>query len=214
MTNHYLRAMLQSRPAVYLSYWFFQGMLYMDLRECLVKCSIDMLLMLVFRYILGVPFYLGFLIAHTLNMLFNGHYYALRRHMGLGENDAEQFIGHIERLKKRIETKSTLLAAAAFGSLSGNLYRPTSDIDIRFVPKNSLMAFFCVCLFALSERVRAFITGFPLDLYVFDLDDLGSKMNPKEPPIVFHDPKGLLASRYGTTVQASEFITRFKATHV
>ena len=197
-----------------MSYWVFQGMLYMDYREILLKLFVDIVLFFFFYYVLILPFYISFLIAHTLNMFFNGHYFAMRRHMGLGENDPEQFINHIDGLRKRIADKPYILAAAAYGSLSSNIYRPTSDIDIRFVPFDDNLSFFKTCFFAFFERTRALFMKFPLDLYVFDILVIQKKMNPKEAPIIFYDPENALGHNYPRTVQVKDFISKFKSTYV
>ena len=214
ISNQLLKQIIQSRIGTYISYWVFQGMLYMDYREVLSKFFIDIILIVFLYYLFTVPLYISFLIAHTLNMLFNGHYFAMRRHMGLGQNNPKHFINYIEGLQKRIENKPYIMAAAAYGSLSNNIYRPTSDIDIRFVPWNNSLSFFKVCFFALSERARALLVKFPLDLYVFDILEIDKKMNPKEPPIIFHDPKNILKHKYDRTVQVNDFIVKFKSTYV
>lgn len=185
----------------------------MDYRESAIKLVVNIVLIFFF-YLLGVPLSLSFVTAHTLNMLLNGHYYAMRRHMGLGKNDPEKFIAYIEKLHKRIQNKPYLLATAAYGSLSKNIYRPTSDIDIRLIPRCSQLSFIKACIFALTERVRAFIMHFPLDLYVFDLADIDNKIKPKEPPIIFYDPEQIISQKYAEIIMAIDFIKRFRSTYV
>jgi len=189
-------------------------MLYMDIRETGLKCSIDALIICLLYFVFSVNLFIGFAIIHTFNMFFNGHFFAMRRHMGLGENDPRRFITYIEKLRNRIRLKPYVAAAAAYGSLSKNIYRPTSDIDIRIVPGERCLDFFQTCLFALSERSRAFLSGFPLDLYVFDAKTLQKKMDSRETPIVFYDSGRIFAEIYLERVRAEEFFQAFRTTHV
>jgi hypothetical protein len=55
---------------------------------------------------------------------------------------------------------------------------------------------------------------FPIDLYVFDIAKIDKKMNPKEPPIIFYDPKNMLRRKYYKILQADDFIVKFKSTYV
>jgi predicted nucleotidyltransferase len=214
VSNQLLGRIIQSKPGTYISYWIFQGMLYMDYREVVSKLLIDIILSFFIYYISKVPLSISFLIAHTFNMFFNGHYFAMRRHMGLGKTNPKYFINYTEKLQERVKNNPHILAAAAYGSLSNNVFRPTSDIDIRFIPYNNTSSFFRVCFFAFFERARALLMKFPLDLYVFDIAKIDKKMNPKEPPIIFHDPKNMLRRKYDKILQADDFIVKFKSTYI
>lgn len=189
-------------------------MLYADYREILLKCLLDSALTYLFVAILGGPFILSFIAAHTLNMVFNGHIIAMRRHMGNGANNPAKFIDYIGKFDERVRSKPYIRAVAAFGSLTRGLYRPTSDIDVRIVPMKGQLSFFRACLFALTERTRAILSGFPLDLYVFCETDLKRKTNPAETPMVFHDPQGWLEQSYQNVVSAGQIIASFKVKYV
>lgn len=214
ISNRLVIKILQSRLMTYLSYWVFQGMLYMDTRETLIKLFIDAVLFLILYLSLNIPAIISLILAHTCNMFFNGHFFAMRRHLGLGSNSSEQFVNYIETFQKRIKQNKRIMGAAAYGSLSKNIYRPTSDIDIRFVPYPGNFHFISVCLFALSERMRAFFNRFPLDLYVFDNTTIDNKMSRDENPIIFHDPECLLFNKYDERVDIDCFLRRFRARYV
>lgn len=188
-------------------------MLYMDIREAILKCALDVLLICVQYFVFTLNPGIAFVIAHTFNMFFNGHFFALERHAGVGKNNPYGFINYVEDLKPRLESKSYISAAAAYGSLSRNVYSPTSDLDLRIVPKSQSVCFFRSCIFAFFERFRAFLCGFPIDLYVFDARTLKIKMDPKEIPIVFFDGAGILKEIYPEGIQAEEFFQVFKSTH-
>jgi predicted nucleotidyltransferase len=158
--------------------------------------------------------FIAFFMAHTLNMFFNGHFFAMQRHMGFGANDPGSFITYVESLKKRIESKPYIAGSAAYGSFSKNVFRPTSDIDIRIIPTRLFGSFLLASFFAFCERVRAFFSGFPLDLYVFDAQVLQKKMNPKEAPVIFSDSQNILGNMYRDTVQPDNFFRTFRKTYV
>lgn len=214
VSNRVLSQILRSKLGIIVSYWIFQGMLYADYREVLFKLVLDAALTALLSAILDAPVYLSLSVAHTLNMLFNGHVIAMRRHMGLGINDPARFLAYIESFGDRVKNKPYILGAAAYGSLTRNAYRPTSDIDVRIVPKDDIVSFYCACVFTLAERSRAFLYSFPLDIYVFDVSMLKTKMSLEEAPMVFHDPENVLENSYKKVIDAAKVIAAFRAVHV
>jgi predicted nucleotidyltransferase len=147
-------------------------------------------------------------------MLLNGHIISMRRHMGLGANNPVSFIAYIEKFDERVRNKAYIRAVAAFGSLTRGSYGPTSDIDVRIVPLEDHISFFRACMFAMTERTRAVLSGFPLDLYVFDIGTLQKKMRLDEIPMVLCDPHGLIEQTYQKVISSSQFITSFKVKYV
>jgi hypothetical protein len=211
--NVYVARFLQSKAGVLLSYWLCQGMLYMDIRETVFKIGLDILLTTLF-WSWGAPFLLAVILAHTVNMLVNGHFFAMRSHMGLGKIEPVAFIAYIEKLHSRIRRQPFLLGAAAYGSLSRNLFKPTSDLDIRVFPRKGFLSWPKAVLWVFIERFRALINYFPLDMYAFDFDSIDAKMKADEPPIIFLDPEGHIARKYDNHVKFGEFSVNFKAKHL
>ncbi|HFD31572.1 MAG TPA: hypothetical protein ENJ28_02500, partial [Gammaproteobacteria bacterium] len=154
--------------------------------------------------------FLSLFIAHTVNWIINGQPVALLMHLDIGSNNAEHFISYIEKLEKRIKTKKYLAACASYGSLSVGNYNPKSDIDIRVIMKEDLWSKIRTANFCFIERVRAFLVFFPLDLYAFTLDEVQRKMNPKEPPVLFYDPSGILKETYGHLIDFKDFDANFR----
>jgi hypothetical protein len=209
----HLAGLLQSVPGVLLSYWLFQGMLYMDSRERIFKIVVDILLMVLF-WSFGVPLLMAIILAHTVNMLINGHCFAMLSHMGVGATEPAEFIGYVERLHGRIQRQRFLFGAAVYGSLSKNIFRATSDIDIRVFPGKGFLCWLKAVFWVFTERFRALINSFPLDLYAFDFDIIDAKMKADEPPIIFFDPQGDIAGKYCNHVQFGDFLHYFKAKHL
>jgi hypothetical protein len=211
--NNIIASLLQSKTGIILSYWMFQGILYMDNREIIFKITIDILLLMIFYYA-GIPFILAIFFAHTVNMFINGHVIAMRRHMGLGKTSPDNFIGNIEKLHERLQRQRFLLGAAAYGSLSKNLFKATSDIDIRVFPRQGRLNWLKAVFWVFTQRFRALINIFPLDIYAFDLDNIDAKMKADEPPIIFYDPQGELAGKYRHHIQFGDFLHDFKAKYL
>jgi hypothetical protein len=174
-------------------HWVFQGLLYMDLTERRFKLMLDVILTVVGGIILSrwLPWPLGgliaFLIAHTLNFLFNAQLWVVLKHYGLVSHTYETFENYTRDIAKRINAEPSLMYAAVYGSRVRAAWRPSSDLDIRLVRgygwKNGVRA----CSFVLIERTRAFWRGFPLDIYVLDSFVPLSRLRADEPPLVLLD---------------------------
>lgn len=214
--NPLLVEFFQSRLGRIFSNWVLQGMLYMNKIEIAYKLALDLLFtLLIVLFVLGgdslLDWLFALMIAHTLNWILNGQPVALLMHIDIGKNNANKFISYIENLEKRIVNKDYLAACAAYGSLSVGNYKPTSDIDIRVILKKDLISQLLAAHFCFIERVKAFLAGFPLDLYAFTLEEAQVKMSPKEPPIVFLDPEGQLRKIYPELIEFKDFQEHFRA---
>ncbi|HFD79162.1 MAG TPA: nucleotidyltransferase domain-containing protein [Gammaproteobacteria bacterium] len=213
--NPLMYRFFQSRPGRILSNWVLQGMLYMNPVETGYKLFLDVVMAALIWLLVpiednGLRILFSLLVAHTINWLINCQPIALLRHLDWGENDASHFIEYIEGLERRIQGRSYLAAAASFGSLSKGKYSNTSDIDIRVVFADGLLNRLRAAHYCFMERFRAALHRFPLDLYAFDLEEMKSKMNEDEVPVVFTDPQHLIRNTYRETVPFEEFRLRFR----
>jgi hypothetical protein len=81
-----LRRIASFAPAAVLSHWAFQSLFYMDVTERWFKLAIDLVLGVAAAYVfslwlpLGAALALGFLAAHTINFLCNGHLWGVLKH--------------------------------------------------------------------------------------------------------------------------------------
>lgn len=215
ISNPILIDIFQSRLGRVFTNWVLQGMLYMNPVEILYKLVVDVVLTFIIAYYVIqdmslIWIVLSLFIAHTINWIINGQPVALLMHIDIGSNNAEYFICYIEKLEKRIKTKKYLAACASYGSLSVGNYNPKSDIDIRIIMKDDLWSKVRAANFCFIERIRAFLAFFPLDLYAFTLDEVQMKMSPKEPPVLFYDPTGILRDTYGQLIDFKDFDTNFR----
>jgi L-malate glycosyltransferase len=161
-----------------LSYWIFQGMLYMDRTELAFKLGLDLLGTLIFTpflktfYSTPASLLLGFVLTHTINFLFNGQIWGALKFYGFVKNSQEKFERYTLDFANRVRENSSLKKALVFGSLSRHEWHETSDLDIRLLRKPGVINGLHACRFLLTERTRALFARFPIDAYV--IDDLSS----------------------------------------
>lgn len=190
-----LRPFLESPIVAFIIHWIFQGLLYMDKTERLFKIFTDLLFTFLFSLILygfskSVTFnmlLLSFVLAHTMNFLFNAQVWVVAKHFRLIHQSKEAFDRFIQAFSIRLKNEPSIAFAAAYGSLVRGEWKTTSDLDIRVVRKKGIINGIRACLFILKERTRAFINRFPLDIYVFDNMNGLNRMSPKERPYVIFD---------------------------
>jgi hypothetical protein len=200
--NKVLIHFLQSKVGVVLSNWTIQGMRYMNKYERLYRIILEitmiatsslLLVRILYKFL---AIFISFLTIHTLFWIFNGNFYVLMRYVSKRQNDPVKFISYIKNMYERVNSKPFLLAVVAFGSLSKGGFSASSDFDVRFIRRkgffNSMRAFTYCAL----ERAMAFLNAFPLDIYVFDMDEIKYKIRSDEPPIVMFDPDGVINDRY------------------
>lgn len=191
-----------------LSAWIFQGTLYANWRDNIVKWFLDIFITILLSLIM--PWWLGFLIAHTLNYCFNAQAKAVYNHMGAGNKPAIEFYKGVQAMKIRAEKTKCLAAVIAYGSLSRGCYKPTSDIDVRFIPQPGEWNFWKATFWTLKERCIAFLTGFPLDAYVFSLKHTKEIMRSDELPIIILEHANFTKEIYPKRVEWKEWCDLFE----
>ncbi len=175
--NPILRRLLGHPLTALGLHWIFQSMLYMDRTERLFKLGLDALLTLVGGRILlaKLPYFIAwpiaFVVAHTLNFLFNGHLWGALKHYGLVRHSYEDYSAYVNRFAQRVEREQAIQWAVLCGSLSRDQWSPTSDLDVRLLRQPGVWNGLRACGFLLQERTRALIARFPLDGYVLDTDE-------------------------------------------
>lgn len=208
LNGTWLHEILRYGFMIFISAWFFQGILYMCTREKILKTLLEIMFIVMVTYIM--PLWLAFLIVHTLNFMLNGQFIAVLTHMGFFTHRADKFIAYSQKLQKRILRADSVEKAIVYGSLSEGNYKNTSDMDIRIIPENNRISKWKTCLWAVKERAMAFFAGFPLDMYVFSLDRSVQVMKTKYSPIVFKDKGCPIENYYYKLVDFDDFILRFK----
>lgn len=188
-----LRWIVRYPLAALAMHWVVQGMLYMDATERWFKLSLDLIVAVVVGFLsslflpwpLGVA--VGFVVAHTLNFLINGHLWGVLKHYGYVFTSYDTFNAYLITMRCRALRQPSLERFLIYGSLARAEWSSTSDLDVRLVRKPGFTNGIRACSYAVAERARAFFSRFPLDMYVFDSHSRLSSLNPVESPIDFLD---------------------------
>ena len=167
-----LQSLFRSPFLALASHWLFQGFFCMGWSERAFKLAIDLLLTLVLGVFLLalLPWtwavLAGFLAAHTLNFLFNGHLWGALKHFGAISLVREDFALYVEGILERAEREPAIAGVRVSGSLARRAWTPASDFDARLLPAPGIGNTIRACWFLLNERSRALFARFPLDLYL------------------------------------------------
>jgi predicted nucleotidyltransferase len=170
----------------------------MDRTEKILKLSLTLfpaiLMFFLFNYYYPMTFsiVISFIIAHTLNWIFNGHLFGLVRNFGIVYNEPQIIIDYANEIKIRVSKEKSIDCVAVYGSLSRDEIKPTSDLDVRIIRKPGITNGLRACMFGLIERSRALFDKFPIDLFVVDSTEHLKKMRDDEKPQILYDPNGTL----------------------
>lgn len=190
--------MMTNFPFVTLvKFWVFQGALYMNNVERLHRLLLELLVMAPLGGIAMAAGFdsagaigIAFIVAHTMNAVFNGQLWALLIHDNPRFNryrSPEKYLAWIEALKIRFEGSRPpcLREVLVFGSVVRGVFRETSDLDVRFIAADGFWNAFRAAHLVFLERARSTFSGFPLDLYMFRTrEETETKMRVQGEPAV------------------------------
>lgn len=186
--NRLLHTLQSSLIASLLAHWVFQGVLYMDRTERLLKIVFNVTVTLAFLTVCGFEIGLlipALLIAHTLNLLVNGHLLGVLKSFDISFANTERLERYLEQFAMRAKRNRSVGFAGVYGSLARGALRGTSDLDIRLVSSHDELWCTIRCaIFATRERTIALMQGIPLDIYAFDSDAALASREMRELPLV------------------------------
>ena len=196
-----IRLLLRSPLVAVVMHWTFQSLFYMDPTERWFKITLDLVLTLLGGIVLRVwlhwqvAWLIAFVVAHTLNFLFNGQLWGVLKHYGMVSHTYEEFYRYVQGLGERIEREPSVRYAVVYGSLSRRQWSPSSDLDARIVRHPGIVNGVRACWFLLRERSYALIARFPLDVYVLDSESALGKLCPDEHAIRLDGSTSAFANR-------------------
>ncbi|MAH21857.1 hypothetical protein CL673_07650 [Candidatus Bathyarchaeota archaeon] len=196
------------------SSWAFQSIFHVDRTELLFKLVLELLFLGVVSYTLstvlqlhmGWTILLGFLIAHTMNYLFNGQFFVALKNAGLSHVSHTKFKNFALQLEQRVCSQDSILAGMMIGSISRGKLTATSDLDVRILRKRGIVNGLKVSVFLLLEHSRALASAFPLDIYVADNVEWFRKKVKNDVPIILYDPENILSTEYIRTTRFSDVL--------
>lgn len=204
---------LSSPIPILLRYWLVQGVMYMNWVERLHRFSLEAALIVLLAWLPGFAgsgmwgWIAAFLVGHTLNGIFNGHPFAVLVHdAGVHSvcyyRDKDRFLDYVEDMRARMEHAQPdyLAGALIFGSIVRGVFRPTSDLDVRYIPMPGFLNALKTAHLVFMERLRATLKGFPMDIYMFrNAQETAAKMNVvAEPPVALYSRGNSMADAFGT----------------
>jgi hypothetical protein len=169
-----------------ISHWAFQGFFNMDATERLYKICVELVIyfptVLILAYFTANPifFLIGFLLAHSMNFLFNGQLWVALRFFRINKVSASRFYDYVESFSERARTQQAIIAVIGLGSQVRGEWNEFSDLDIRVLRKPGFLNGLLVCSFLMSERSRALFARFPLDAYVINKKESLSRLRSDE----------------------------------
>ena len=196
----------------FITSFILQGMLYANWRDNVVKIGMDVVITLILSLVM--PWWAGLIIAHVINYCINGQAICVFYHIRAGNLTAQQFYDDTVAMKKRLDACRYMDADISYGSLSTGKWHPSSDIDIRFIPKKGEWNYWMAMLWSVGERTRAFFKGYPLDMYVFTMKHSYEVMSKKEVPIIFKDVHAEYKKYYKETMSFDDFCQMFNKMHL
>lgn len=197
-----LRLLLRSKWSALSIHWTFQGLLNMDRTERLFKLSTDLGVALLFWISLRLVMVeyaavlVSLIMAHTVNLIFNGQIPALFLHYGAKKYDRQAVLHYMDGLRSRMSREPSILAIGIWGGIARGEEEDYPDVDLRFFRKHGIRNGLGACWVMVKERSRALFNGFPLDAFLSDGWRHIAHLRADETPVLLYDPFGFLRRRY------------------
>lgn len=200
---------------VTLKQWIHQGFTYLDRTEMFWRVVWEFVpFALVFALLHWgcgvrpwVAVLVGFLVAHTLNWVFNFNFWTCLdftfpsiRNPG---NDAT--IDYLRRMQARMMKNEAVTGCMIYGSLSRGVWHNKSDLDMRIIGQPGFANGFKIYWAVFRERLFAVGERQPLDLYQADGVRFLKRMRKDEFPIFLKCDDPRLSEFYGEDIRAVDF---------
>ena len=175
-------------PPLIASAWVFQGILNMDKTERYFKIMLDVVCILFFScMLLGNwsavnSIIVGFLLAHSLNFIFNSHPFVVAKNLGLTKTSRGRLTAFMKKMLDSAELNDSIKEVFIIGSFARSEATLASDIDLRIVRKEGWLNGIRACSWVTRERSRAVFARIPLDVFVLDSEIL-NRIRPGEQPV-------------------------------
>lgn len=196
-----IHKLMNSPLGVTIINWFFQGMLGMDRSELIFHFAFDFIFTGIFILILfdcsWMSILISFFWAHTLNWLFNSHFWAIGSRIGICKTNERKILHKIESIYQRFSSKKSLKGVIVIGGYArrGNV-EETSDLDVRFIRQKGFRNAVSANILLLEEKIIAFFNKFPFDAYLYDSIAKLSRLDNSEVPIILKDECEQIANWY------------------
>ena len=176
--------------------WLHQALLYMDRTELLVRVLIEIGIFVGLLYPLSLflqsgifdwrALTLSFILVHTVNWIINGNWWALMMFTFPGIRNAGEkaTCEYLSVMTVRLKRSQSIAALAVYGSPARGQWHDKSDLDLRILREKGFFHGLTAAVITMRERLIAFISGQPVDLFLADSPQFLMKMRKDEKPIV------------------------------
>lgn len=172
--------------------WLHQCFFYLNPTDMTFKVFLEAALfvicfgiMSIFRFSILSNTLISFFLAHTVNWVFNGNFWAclLSTFPFLRNKGAAQTQAYVNTMAARLSANDAVEAMMLLGSVCRSQWQSRSDIDVRILRKKGLRSAFCASWLTLKERVIAVLQGQPLEIYLADSVTFLAKKRSDEVPL-------------------------------
>ncbi len=191
----------QNKITLTIINWLFQGMRGMDKTDFAGKIVLEIICAALVVLIWDVPLLykvpLALVFGHTVNWLFNTHFWVFGRFLGITHTDPKRFFPYIQRVVARVNKNKSVPMVIVIGSISRNQnFKVTSDVDIMFIRGKGIQNGVKAAIVTLRERTMALLLKFPLHLEFYDSIESMKKHRSDEVPVVLKDVDGTARDWY------------------
>jgi len=210
-------------PLNLLRNWLHQALSYMDAGELVFRIFIEGLETAVIFWIItemniDIPVYVeivtALLIAHTINWIFNGNFWALWLFASPGaKNRGEKAtVNYLLGMKGRLKRSGCIGGLALYGSAARGSWHTKSDLDVRVIRRKGFLNLICANIVIMRERFLALLYRQPMDLFLADGIDFLRKMRIDENPVFLIKRLDSLESEFpGNDETSTPVLVREKA---
>ena len=182
--------MSRNAIAILIRSWLSQGFFYMIPIERTVKLLQTGLIcsgLLLFVNAVHIPFtptvvISALVITHSVNWLLSGQFWVVMTYLGY-QTKPGQIQSYLHQLSHQCRKANSISDALLYGSIARGTMKASSDIDVRILPAQSRLGLFKAALFTAFLRAQSFRKGIPLDIYLFENQEMLNRMNPDEQPV-------------------------------
>lgn len=201
-----------SIPILIILHWILQGIFHREKGEKILRLLFEsttiIVLCAIFSFFLGiyVALLLSIFLAHSIFFVCDSYIWSVLRVKKLSSPEVQE---HLKQIQNRARNKKYLKAVAIFGSLSRLRSNEFSDVDLKIIPQEGILNLILSYFFALNERLKSFVNGFPLDLFI--LDDMTSlnKLRNEDlfSPIILYDPYNSVKKKFPQSISLNEMVS-------
>ncbi len=182
--------------------WLHQCFFYLNPTDMSFKVVLEAALfvicfgiMSIFRISILINIASAFFLAHTLNWVFNGNFWAclLSAFPTLRNKGGKQTQAYVNAMAARLSANDVVDAMMLLGSVCRSQWHSRSDMDVRILRKRGVRSAFCAGCLTLKERVIAVLQRQPLEIYLADSVGFLAKKRRDEVPIflICKDPEAI-----------------------